>query len=152
MKRFSGFIALGLILAMASACDSSKEFAKMTDRVAGYVSTGIDIAEKDLDKGSNAQVQTLGTLRAINTINGELIVESKKYLSADGKKFALTGNGKQDLLKVLGSGHKTLQSLLGNEDFLKIEAGKRKAIERTINDLTETFAVMVELVNAVKTK
>jgi len=150
--RQIAILGLLLLTVAGSACDKSKEFAKNADRIAGYVATGIDIAEKDLPSGSNAQIQTLTALRAINTINGEITAEAKKYISADGKKFEMTGAGKDKILQILGSGNTTIQALLKNEEFLSLPAEKRAKITSTINDLTETFTVMVELVDAVKTK
>lgn len=152
MRRQIAILGLLLLTIAGSACDKSKEFAKNADRIAGYVATGIDIAEKDLPSGSNAQIQTLTALRAINTINGEITAEAKKYVSADGKKFEMTGAGKDKILQILASGNVTIQNLLKNEDFLSLPAEKRAKITSTINDLTETFTVMVELVDAVKTK
>ena len=153
MKRQIAVLGLLLLtIAAGSACDKSKEFAKNADRIAGYVATGIDIAEKDLPSGSNAQIQTLITLRAVNTINGEITAEAKKYVSADGKRLELTGAGKDKLLRIIGSGNTTIQALLKNEDFLSLPVEKRAKITSTINDLMETFTVMVELVGAVKTK
>lgn len=152
MRRQIAILGLLLLTIAGSACDKSKEFAKNADRIAGYVATGIDIAEKDLPSGSNAQIQTLIALRAVNTINGEITAEAKKYISADGKRLELTGAGKDKLLQILASGNTTIQSLLKNEDFINLPAEKRTRIMSTINDLTETFTVMVELVDAVKTK
>lgn len=127
----------------------------MTDRVAGYVETGTDIVERQAAAGNistAAQIEVLKTLQAINTINGEILVEAKKYQSADGKKLVLDGTGKENLLRIIGSGQSALQALMTNEQFLTIQPGRRVEIVAVISDLTETFSVMVELVDAVKTK
>lgn len=150
-------ILLGVMLAvgLTTACDKSREIAKMTDRVAGYVETGGSIVQRQAAAGNlstQAQIEIIKTLQAINTINGELLIEIKKYQSPDGKKLELTGDGKQKIQSILGSGQSTLQSLLFNEAFLTIQPGRRVEIVAVISDLTETFSVMVQLVDAVKTK
>lgn len=147
--------AVLIVVGLSAGCDKSKEFAKMTDRVAGYVETGTDIVERQAAAGNistAAQIEVLKTLQAINTINGEILVEAKKYQSADGKKLVLDGTGKENLLRIIGSGQSALQALMTNEQFLTIQPGRRVEIVAVISDLTETFSVMVELVDAVKTK
>lgn len=153
MKRYTAILmSLALSLCLAG-CDKSKEFAKSLDRVAGYVDTGLQLVDRQTTAGQwskDTGITIVTGLRAVNTINGQLIAEAKKYKSADGQRLELTGDGKTKLLQIVGSNKKVATDLLNNPSFLSIPADKRKEITLLISDLSNAINAVAELISAIQ--
>lgn len=136
-----------------SACNGSKEYVKTLNRVSGYVNTGLTMVEYQVDRkqiSNEAALAITSALTTVNTINGELIVESKKYVSADGKTLTLNQEGKSKLLAIVTASQNVSTSLLLNPAFLALPEGQRMKYVSLIRELTATVDVLSQLINAVK--
>lgn len=156
MRRSTSKIAVALLVAVAvlgTACDKDKEFAKLNARVAGYLEIGLQLVDKQTASGQMspaAGLKVIDTLNLINTINGQLIDESRRYLTADGKSLAFDPAGKTKVLQIVESGQRSLTALLESPEFASIPADKRKAWVTLLNDLTLTFATLADVVKTAK--
>ena len=152
MRRNTSRIAAALLVAvtvLGTACDKDKEFAKLNARVAGYLDIGLQLVDKQTASGQMspaAGLKVIDTLNLINTINGQLIDESRRYLTADGKSLAFDSAGKTKVLQIVESGQRSLTTLLESPEFASIPATQRKAWVTLINDLTLTFATLADVV------
>jgi len=147
------FSILCMIVFLLAGCDKSKEFTKSLDRVSGYVETGLALVDRQTAIGQMDRATGLAAataLKEINTLNGALIAEAKKYKSADGQRLELTGDGKAKLLAIAGSGKTVAINLLNNPEFLKTSPEKRAQLTNLIRDLADTLSALAELVNAIK--
>ena len=140
--------------AMTMGCDKSKEFAKTTDRVAGYVAAGLTLVDRQTSTGEMSNETGLvivNALNRVNTLNREMVTEAQKYVTPGGD-LALTADGKTRLLTILGSSQTAVTSLVNDPNFLKLPAAKRQEVSVLVLDLTNTIKAMVALVEAVKIK
>ena len=156
MRRSTSRIAVALLVAVAilgTACDKDKEFVKLNARVAGYLEIGLQLVDRQTANGQMspaAGLKVIDTLNLINTINGQLIDESRRYLTTDGKSLAFDSAGKTKVLQIVESGQRSLTTLLESPEFATIPADKRKAWISLINDLTLTFATLADVVQTAK--
>lgn len=155
-NRFVGFLLLAGLIGMAgmtTACDKSKEYAKTLDRVSGYVGTGLELVEYQVQSGQIEKEPAIAittALKAINEINGQLVVETKKHVSADGKTLVLDPESKGKLLAIVGSSSQVAINLINNPTFQSIPADKRDKYTILIKEITATVDVLGQLINAVK--
>ena len=155
--RNSGFGLILLILAASSltACDKDREFVKTMDRAAGYIQTGLDLVEYQADNNQispESAIVITSALQAVNTVNGELIAETKNYLSEDGKSLKLNTASKAKLLAIVESSKNVAINLLSNPQFTSLPEDKRVKYTVLIRELTATIDVVGQLINAVKTE
>ncbi len=156
MRRNTSKIAVALLVAVAvlgSACDKDREFAKLNARVAGYLDVGIQLVDKQTASGQMSPatgLKIIETLNLVNTINGQLIDESKRYLTPDGKALAFDPAGKAKVLQIVESGQRSLTALLESPEFASIPADKRKAWIDLIGNLTLTFNTLGDVVRTAK--
>lgn len=148
-------LATGLTVALVllAGCDKSKEYAKMNARLAGYLQVGLEL----VDRQTSANQMSAGTglaivnaLSAVNTINGELIAESKKYLSTDGSKLVFDPAGKARVLQIVGSGKTIVVNLIESDAFASMDPAKRKEWIDLLNNLTLTLDTLGEVVKTAK--
>lgn len=145
--------SLALTLVATAACDKSKEYAKLNARLAGYIQVGLELVDRQTSAGqmsAGTGLAVVNALSAVNTINGELIAESKKYLSPDGSKLVFDPAGKAKVLQIVESGETVLANLLTSEAFGSIPADKRKEWLDLIQNLTLTLDTLGEVVRAAK--
>jgi len=156
VRKHTSRIAVALLVAVAvvgSACDKDREFAKLNARVAGYLDVGIQLVDKQTASGQMSPatgIKIIETLNLVNTINGQLVDESKRYLTPDGKALAFDPAGKAKVLQIVESGQRSLTALLDSPEFAAIPADKRKAWTSLINDLVLTFNTFAEVVQTAK--
>lgn len=140
--------------AMTMGCDKSKEFAKTTDRVAGYVAAGLTLVERQTTTGEMSKETGLVIVNAldqVNTLNRELVAEAQKYTTPAGD-LALTADGRTRLLTILGSTKTIATNLVNDPNFLKLPEAKRQEVTLLIQDLTNTITAAASLVEAVRVK
>ncbi len=163
MKRKLSAAALSVVIAfsciLSSACgDSGREFVKNTDRVAGYIGTGLSMVnrlEGDGTLSTAGALQATKVLKQLDLANRELITVAKSYKVTDASgntKIELPADGKARLLAILDSSTTAINSLISNPEVLKIDAGKRKQIVDLLNSLNLTMKSLIDLVNAAKQK
>lgn len=155
--RNSGLGLIVLILAASSltACDKDREFVKTMDRAAGYIQTGLDLVEYQADNNQispESAIVITSALQAVNTVNGELIAETKNHLSEDGKSLKLNTASKAKLLAIVESSKNVAINLLSNPQFTSLPEDKRVKYTVLIRELTATIDVVGQLINAVKTE
>lgn len=155
--RNSGLGLIVLILAASSltACDKDREFVKTMDRAAGYIQTGLDLVEYQADNNQispESAIVITSALQAVNTVNGELIAETKNHLSEDGKSLKLNTASKAKLLAIVESSKNVAINLLSNPQFTSLPEDKRVKYTVLIRELTATIDVVGQLINAVKTQ
>ena len=155
--RNSGLGLIVLILAASSltACDKDREFVKTMDRAAGYIQTGLDLVEYQADNNQISPASAIAitsALQAVNTVNGELIAETKNHLSEDGKSLKLNTASKAKLLAIVESSKNVAINLLSNPQFTSLPEDKRVKYTVLIRELTATIDVVGQLINAVKTE
>ena len=155
--RGSGLSLIALILAVSSltACNKDREFVKTMDRAAGYIQTGLDLVEYQADNNQispESAIVIASALQAVNTVNGELIAETKNHLSEDGKSLKLNTASKAKLLAIVESSKNVAINLLSNPQFTSLPEDKRVKYTVLIRELTATIDVVGQLINAVKTE
>ena len=156
--RYTNFLLIaGLagLVAATSACDKSKEFVKTLDRVSGYVGTGLDLTENQVRAGKLPQAPALAITTAlitINEINGQLIIETKKYVSPDGKTLTLDAAGKSKLLAIVKSSQDVSTGLLANPAFTSLPDETRNKYIKLIQEITATVEIVGELIQTVQVK
>lgn len=154
--KYTNYLIPVLLLGLAgstAACDKSTEYAKTLDRVAGYVGTGLDLVEYQVGTGQLAKDPAIAITTAlitVNEINGQLIVETKKYISADGKSLNIDQAGKDKLLAIVNSSRSVATGLLANQSFASIPDDKRQKYIVLINEITATIDVVGQLIDTVK--
>ena len=155
--RGSGLSLIALILAASSltACNKDREFVKTMDRAAGYIQTGLDLVEYQADNNQISPASAIAitsALQSVNTVNGELIAETKNHLSEDGKSLKLNTASKAKLLAIVESSKNVAINLLSNPQFTSLPEDKRVKYTVLIRELTATIDVVGQLINAVKTE
>lgn len=154
--RYLGFILLAGLIGMAgmtTGCDKSKEYAKTLDRVSGYVGTGLELVEFQVRAGQlekDPAVAIVTALNAVNEINGQLIAESRKHVSPDGKTLVLDSESKGKLLAIVASSQNVAVGLINNPTFQSIPQDKRDKYTILIKEITATVDILGQLINAVK--
>lgn len=147
---------LGLIVLVGLsgvACnDKGKQFAATTDRVAGYVGTGLILVDQYTSTGQMSPetgVAIVTVLRQVNTLNGQLVTEAKTYVQPDGS-LALTGDGQQKLLNILASSTNIINTLTNDPRVLALPDTQKAQINALVVNLGATIATLGELVKTVK--
>jgi hypothetical protein len=95
-------------------------------------------------------VAIVTALRQVNTLNGQLVTEAKKYVNADGN-LALTGDGQQNLLNILASSNSIVNTLVNDPRVLNLSEPKRNEIMAVAANLSATIASIGELIKTTKT-
>lgn len=149
------FLATGLtvVLVLLAGCDKSKEYAKLNARLAGYLQVGLELVDRQTSAGqmsAGTGLAIVNALSAVNTINGELIAESKKYLSPDGSALVFDPAGKAKVLQIVGSGKTIVTNLIESDAFASMDPAKRKEWIDLLNNLTMTLDTLGEVVKAAK--
>ena len=147
---------LGLIVLVGlsgAACnDKGKQFAATTDRVAGYVGTGLILVDQYTSTGQMSNetgVAIVTVLRQVNTLNGQLVTEAKTYVQPDGS-LALTGDGQAKLLAILASSTNIINTLTNDPRVLALPDTQKAQINALVVNLGATIATLGELVKTVK--
>ena len=151
MRRVS--LALIALIALTSACsDQGKQFAATTDRIAGYVGTGLIIVDQQTSTGqmsAETGVAIVTALRSVNTLNGQVVDEAKKYVDENGN-LKLTGDGQDKLLKILDSSTVVVNGLVNDERVLSLQPTQRQQITLVAMNIGATIASLTELVKTAK--
>ena len=147
------FYALLIFSCVSFGCsDQGKQFAATTDRIAGYVGTGLIIVDQQTTTGqmsAETGVAIVTVLRQVNTLNGQLVTEAKTYVQPDGT-LALTGDGQQKLLAILASSTSIVNTLTNDPRVLALPDTQKTQINALVVNLGATIATLGELVKTVK--
>lgn len=151
--RKASFLILIAISTMFGGCsDEGKQFAATTDRIAGYVGTGLIIVDQQTSTGqmsAETGVAIVTALRSVNTLNGQLVAEAKQYVDANGN-LKLTGDGQAKLLQILDSSQAIVNTLLNDTRVVSMEPAKREQITSVVANIGATIASLGELVKTAK--
>jgi len=146
---------LGLCLAGAGCSDDGKQFAATTDRIAGYVSTGLTIVEQQTSTGLMSRdtgAAIVVALRSVNTLNAQVILEGQRYVDPNTGKINLTADGKVKLLDILNSSTQIAATLTQDDRILKLSQTQREQILGIIGGINATTGSLIQLVKAAKEK
>ena len=147
------FYALLIFSCVSFGCsDQGKQFAATTDRIAGYVGTGLILVDQQTTTGqmsAETGVAIVTALRSVNTLNGQLVAEAKQYVDKDGN-LRLTGDGQAKLLKILDSSQAVVNTLLNDTRVTSMEPAKREQITAIVSNISATIVTLGELVKTVK--
>jgi len=151
--RNIGLVALFIGVLGVSACsDQGKQFAATTDRIAGYIGTGLVVVDQ-LSTAEQISPETataiVTVLRQVNTINGQVIVEAKKYVKPDGT-LALTGDGQQKILTLVSSANGLVTNLLNDSRVINLPEAQRKQINAFSINLKQTLIALDQLIKTIK--
>lgn len=152
MKKFFSIALIATAFSMIACADQGKQFAATTDRVAGYVGTGLIIVDQQTTTGqmsADTGVAIVTALRAINTLNGQLIAEAKNHIDANGN-LNLTAEGQSKLLSIVNSSTAVVNTLVNDPRVTSIPNEKRVAINAVIGNLNATLVSLDELIKAIK--
>jgi len=148
-------VILGLCLAGAGCSNDGKQFAATTDRIAGYVSTGLTIVEQQTSTGLMSRdtgAAIVVALRSVNTLNAQVILEGQRYVDPNTGKINLTADGKVKLLDILNSSTQIAATLTQDDRILKLSQTQREQILGIIGGINATTGSLIQLVKAAKEK
>jgi hypothetical protein len=146
---------LGLCLAGAGCSDDGKQFAATTDRIAGYVSTGLTIVEQQTSTGLMSRdtgAAIVVALRSVNTLNAQVILEGQRYIDPNTGKINLTADGKVKLIDILNSSTQIAATLTQDDRILKLSQTQREQILGIIGGINATTGSLIQMVQAAKEK
>lgn len=152
MRRITLYALLIFSCVSFGCSDQGRQFAATTDRIAGYVGTGLIIVDQQTTTGQMSPetgVAIVTALRSVNTLNGQLVAEAKQYVDKDGN-LRLTGDGQAKLLKILDSSQAVVNTLLNDTRVTSMEPAKREQITSVVANIGATIASLGELVKTAK--
>jgi hypothetical protein len=152
MRKVSLFLLITVASMFGGCSDQGKQFAATTDRIAGYVGTGLVIVDQQTSTGQMAPetgVAIVTALRSVNTLNGQLVTEAKRYVDADGN-LKLTGDGQTKLLAILDSSQAVINTLVNDTRVVSMAPEKREQITVITSNLSATIATLGELIKTAK--
>ena len=153
MKKFL-LIAL-VSLASFGCSNDGKQFAATTDRIAGYVSTGLTLVDQQTSTGLMSRdtgAAIVVALRSVNTLNAQVIEEGKRYVDPNTGAINLTADGKVKLLDILNSSTQIAVTLTQDDRILKLSQAQREQILGVIGGINATTSSLIQLVKAAKEK
>ena len=152
MRKASLFLLIAVSTMFGGCSDQGKQFAATTDRIAGYVGTGLIIVDQQTSTGQMSPetgVAIVTALRSVNTLNGQVVDEAKKYVDENGN-LKLTGDGQDKLLKILDSSTVVVNGLINDERVLSLQPTQRQQITLVAMNIGATIASLTELVKTAK--
>jgi len=155
VRYFLLTVIFGLCLAGAGCSNDGKQFAATTDRIAGYVSTGLTIVEQQTSTGLMSRdtgAAIVVALRSVNTLNAQVILEGQRYVDPNTGKINLTADGKVKLIEILNSSTQIAATLTQDDRILKLSQTQREQILGIIGGINATTGSLIQLVKAAKEK
>jgi hypothetical protein len=152
MRKASLFLLIAVASMFGGCSDQGKQFAATTDRIAGYVGTGLIVVDQQTSTGQMSPetgVAIVTALRSVNTLNGQLVTEAKRYVDADGN-LKLTGDGQTKLLAILDSSQAVINTLVNDTRVVSMAPEKREQITVITSNLSATIATLGELIKTAK--
>ena len=89
-------------------------------------------------------------LRSVNTLNGQVIEEAKRYVDPNTGAINLTADGKVKLLDILNSSTQIAVTLTQDDRILKLSQTQREQILGIIGGINATTSSLIQLVKAAK--
>jgi hypothetical protein len=153
MKKFL-LIAL-VSLASFGCSNDGKQFAATTDRIAGYVSTGLTLVDQQTSTGlmsKDTGAAIVVALRSVNALNAQVIEEGKRYVDSNTGNINLAPDGKVKILDILNSSTQIAVTLTQDDRILKLSQTQRDQILGIIGGINVTTSSLIQLVKAAKEK
>jgi hypothetical protein len=138
-----------------SGCDAGREFVKNTDRVAALIGVGQQLITRQTElreMSPTTGVLIAQTLLQLNTLNTQLIDEGQRYVSVDGKRLEINGDGKTRLLSIANSAQTVVSSLLTNPEFGNLSPAQRQQWIETLRAISDTLQTTIRLIQTVEAK
>ena len=139
----------------AGCSNDGKQFAATTDRIAGYVSTGLTLVDQQTSTGLMSRdtgAAIVVALRSVNTLNAQVIEEGKRYVDPTTGAINLTADGKVKILDILNSSTQIAVTLTQDDRILKLSQTQREQILGIIGGINATTSSLIQLVKAAKEK
>jgi len=145
------FLCLLLSLALTACGDKSdaRRLALVSDRVAGYVSTGLTLIESQEALGvlpTDAAVSLVTGLRAVNTVTAEIVRETRPLLDPATGELRLSAEDRSKLLGILSTGRNVISALLTDPRVSNMPKAKADQWRAIINGLLENLRLTEEIV------
>ena len=154
MTKFSLIALIALISLASFGCSNDgKQFAATTDRIAGYVSTGLTLVDQQTSTGlmsKDTGAAIVVALRGVNTLNAQVIEEAKKYVDPTTGNISLTADGKARILDILNSSTQIAVTLTQDDRILKLSQTQREQVLVIIGGINATTGSLIQLVRAAK--
>ncbi len=145
-------ILLGLLLSVTlTACgdkSDARRLALVSDRVAGYVSTGLTLIESQEALGvlpTDAAVSLVTGLRAVNTVTAEIVRETRPLLDPETGELRLSAEDRSKLLGTLSTGQNVISSLLTDPRVSTLPKARADQWRAIINGLLENLRLVEEI-------
>ena len=120
-----------------------------SDRVAGYVSTGLTLIESQEALGvlpTDAAVSLVTGLRAINTVSAEIVRETRPLFDPETGELRLSAENRSKLLGILSAGKNVISSLLTDPRVSTLSKARADQWRAVVNGLLENFRLTEEIV------
>lgn len=148
-KIFPGLLTIALFVV---GCDQSRAIATNLNRVTGYLNSVGAFVDGQVSAGQmspSTGFAIVTDLQQLNRLNGDLINTAQDYLRPDGK-LALTGNGQQKLVLIVGSARGLVSNRLRDPEFSKLTNEQRQAIESNLKTIDTLLQLTLETIKAAK--
>ena len=148
MRTF--FLCLLLSLALTACGDKSdaRRLALVSDRVAGYVSTGLGLIESQEALGvlpTEAAVSLVTGLRALNTVTAEIVRETRPLLDPATGELRLSAEDRSKLLGILSTGRNVISALLTDPRLSTLPKSRADQWRAIVNGLLENLRLVEEI-------
>jgi hypothetical protein len=141
-----------LLLLSLTACGNksdARRLALVSDRVAGYVSTGLTLIESQEALGvlsTDAAVSLVTGLRALNTVTAEIVRETRPLLDPETGELRLSAEDRSKLLGILSSGRNVISTLLTDPRVSNLPRSQADQWRAVVNGLLENLRLVEEIV------
>lgn len=149
MRTVSLFLLLSLSLTACGDKSDARRLALVSDRVAGYVSTGLTLIESQESLGvlpTETAVSLVTGLRAVNTVTAEIVRETRPLLDPETGELRLSAEDRSKLLGILSTGRNVISSLLTDPRVSTLPKARADQWRAVVNGLLENLRLTEEIV------
>lgn len=149
MRTLSLCLLLSLWLTACGDKSDARRLALVSDRVAGYVSTGLTLIKSQEALGvlpTETAVSLVTGLRAVNTVTAEIVRETRPLLDPETGELRLTAEDRSKLLGILSTGRNVISSLLTDPRVSTLPKAQADQWRAVVNGLLENLRLIEEIV------
>jgi hypothetical protein len=148
LRTLSLCLLLSLSLTACGDKSDARRLALVSDRVAGYVSTGLTLIESQEALGvltTDAAVSLVTGLRALNTVTAEIVRETRPLLDPATGELRLSAEDRSKLLGILSTGRNVISSLLEDSRVSRLPKARADQWRAVLNGLLENLRLVEEI-------
>lgn len=149
MRTLSLCLLLSVTLTACGDKSDARRLALVSDRVAGYVSTGLTLIESQEALGvlpTETAVSLVTGLRAVNTVTAEIVRETRPLLDPETGELRLSAEDRSKLLGILSTGQNVISSLLTDPRVSTLPKARADQWRAVVNGLLENLRLTEEIV------